>query len=862
MHDIRHNIAGTERTTARSLDQSRTGLPLLWVLLTLGLLALALAWSGGHALADEGRSTIPAPPSRVTDGLVALYTFQEGGGAIVRDVSGVGDPLDLFVYDGTAVSWAEDHLSVNSPTLIASAFPARKITDEVKRTNEITLEAWIKPESAYRYGPARIVTISSDHNNRNITLGQEKKNWTTVYDVRLRTTTTNNNGTPSTMSPVGTLTTSLTHVVYTRQQDGTATLYINGAPVEVKNIPGRLVNWDDNYRLALADELNGKRSWLGEYHLVAFYGKALSPGEVGQNYRVGLGQDEPGAEPTPEPQPGDRVTEGLQALYTFEEGKGSVIQDVSGVGAPLDLFAFDGTAVRWEGGALHVDRPTLISSAFPAGKIKDAVGKSNELTVEAWITPDEINQQGPARIVTISLNPHQRNFTLGHEKYAKYDARLRTTVTSQNGVPSVSTANGLVTTELTHLVYTRNSSTNLATLYVDGVPKAVRTVEGRLTNWADGYRLALANEQTNNRPWLGAYHLVAIYDRALSPSEVNTNYTAGPRDGETVNLPTQPGPVQGSPEIEGDVVINLGPTNQQGAIHSTSPLLSLAMNATTTQGSITKYRASGDLNNLGAWQTFTQKADLTLSAGNGPRMVYVQYQDSKGNVSSVYSDTIIVDSSAGIDFGVSINNGDIWTSSPTVMLTLPAEPRTAEMQVSNDGGFIGVPWEPYTLYKNWETISYGTELIQPVVYVRFRSVDGQTSPVYQDDIILDIQPPVATMTGAGVDPQARLAHASDDGTVPVRVSWTSSDNLSGVRWHDVQVRIGDGEWLAWLEQYEGFEAIFEGLPGVTYSFRARAEDQAGNWSDYPSDAHALVIAIPEEGSSAPSNTLFLPAVTR
>ena len=46
---------------------------------------------------------------------------------------------------------------------------------------------------------------------------------------------------------------------------------------------------------------------------------------------------------------------------------------------------------------------------------------------------------------------------------------------------------------------------------------------------ADGDEvLALANELTEDRPWLGEFYLVAIYDRALSQDEVSRNFNARP----------------------------------------------------------------------------------------------------------------------------------------------------------------------------------------------------------------------------------------------------------------------------------------------------------------------------------------------
>lgn len=76
------------------------------------------------------------------------------------------------------------------------------------------------------------------------------------------------------------------------------------------------------------------------------------------------------------------------------------------------------------------------------------------------------------------------------------------------------------------MVYTRDSS-GQARLYIDGAEVASTTVGGDLTKWDLTAPLALANEPTGDRPWLGTLHLTAIYQRALTPSEVEQNYQAG-----------------------------------------------------------------------------------------------------------------------------------------------------------------------------------------------------------------------------------------------------------------------------------------------------------------------------------------------
>ncbi|MCP4717283.1 MAG: hypothetical protein GY868_19345, partial [Deltaproteobacteria bacterium] len=217
-----------------------------------------------------------------------------------------------------------------------------------------------------------------------------------------------------------------------------------------------------------------------------------------------------------------RVTDGLQVLYTFEEGSGTTVNDVSGVGTSLDLTLENAAAVTWIAGGLVINTPTIIASSGPAAKIINTATVTNEITIEAWLRPANTDQDGPARIVTLSLNTRYRDFTLGQDMDL-YDIRLRTTTTTANGKPAVDTAAGSLTTDLTHVIYTRDASGN-ARIYINGAQQVSGSVTGDFSTWDDTYRLALGNELTEDRPWLGTFHLAAIYDRALDPDEVVQNF--------------------------------------------------------------------------------------------------------------------------------------------------------------------------------------------------------------------------------------------------------------------------------------------------------------------------------------------------
>jgi hypothetical protein len=263
----------------------RTSGSLIYVLL---LTTIACLFSVGSVISGAATLTVNGEGTRVTDGQQVLYTFEEGGGTMVNDVSGVGSPLDLSVGNEAAVSWVPGGLVVNASTVIASAGAATKVIDTCRATDELTIEAWIKPANATQDGPARIVTLSAGLYERNFTLGQGL--WgsqpSDLYDVRLRTTETDNSGMPSLTTPAGSLTTELSHVVYTRDSSGVARIYIDGVE-RVSGTVGGDFNWDESYPLALANELTGDRPWLGEFHLVAIYNRALSQAEVTQNFLAG-----------------------------------------------------------------------------------------------------------------------------------------------------------------------------------------------------------------------------------------------------------------------------------------------------------------------------------------------------------------------------------------------------------------------------------------------------------------------------------------------------------------------------------------------------------------------------------------------
>ncbi len=171
----------------------------------------------------------------------------------------------------------------------------------------------------------------------------------------------------------------------------------------------------------------------------------------------------------------------------------------------------------------HMDHSWALVLARGAYKVEgagqrllEACKASGQLTIETVLVPDNITQTGPARIVTLSANPGERNFTLGQD--ADHLAlRLRTPATGPNGANPQVPFGKLVAGRPAHVVITYMPGRLAA--FLNGA-KVLDTdaVQGDFSNWTP-YELLLGDEATGDRDWAGTLSHVALYARAL-PDDV------------------------------------------------------------------------------------------------------------------------------------------------------------------------------------------------------------------------------------------------------------------------------------------------------------------------------------------------------
>ena len=225
-------------------------------------------------------------------------------------------------------------------------------------------------------------------------------------------------------------------------------------------------NWDPSFHFQLGNEATLTRPWLGKIYLVAVYDTVLSERDILQNFKAG-----PDGSQTHR-----RIGEGLIALYTFQEGKGELIYDQSGVGPPMDLRIQNPEHIRWlEPNGIEIVDNTIISSDGPFKKIYDSVGYVNSnLTMEVWVDPSNTQQQGPARIISYSKEPTLVNFILGQEKQ-NVVFRLRTPLAGPSGTqPEIYTKDKPLQSTLQHIAVTFRPG--YETIYYNGTEHLMQRV--------------------------------------------------------------------------------------------------------------------------------------------------------------------------------------------------------------------------------------------------------------------------------------------------------------------------------------------------------------------------------------------------
>ena len=187
-----------------------------------------------------------------------------------------------------------------------------------------------------------------------------------------------------------------------------------------------------------------------------------------------------------------------------------------------------------------------------------------------------------------------------------------------------------------------------------------------------------------------------------------------------------------------------------------------------------RYRNAGQA--WTSWETCIPTRAWTLTTGDGTKIVEYEVRDNALN-SVVVSDSIILDTQAPTDLSIIINNGDEYTSSVNVDLTLSAT--DADQCRYRNEGEVWIAYEPYTTFRLW-TLTAGEGL--KTVYYQCVDLANNPSAVVNDTIILRIVEPLTVLITA--DPTSGYAPLTVDftstvsgGVLPYTYDWDFGDGI-------------------------------------------------------------------------------------
>ena len=193
-----------------------------------------------------------------------------------------------------------------------------------------------------------------------------------------------------------------------------------------------------------------------------------------------------------------------------------------------------------------------------------------------------------------------------------------------------------------------------------------------------------------------------------------------------------------------DTVAPTGSVNiNSGGLYIASPTVTLNLSAADSRSGVSTMSFSTDGTNWTTPVAYATSKIFTFPGGDGTKTVSVKYYDKAGNVSAIYSKSILLDTIQPLG-SMSINSGAAYASSTSVTLNLSGADfgsGIATMSFSTNGTI----WTAPVAYAISKTIALPSGDGTKTVYVKYYDKAGNASQPFSSSIILDMLPPVGTV---------------------------------------------------------------------------------------------------------------------
>ena len=227
-----------------------------------------------------------------------------------------------------------------------------------------------------------------------------------------------------------------------------------------------------------------------------------------------------------------RVTAGLIGIWEFDDMGGSnmlTITEGTSLTPEVTPAIQPGGNVQWLPTSLKVTSPTKIFSTPGRLRLVDNAVAMGGVTLEAWVSAENATQTGtngqPTRVVSIApSNGNNHHISINQDSTSWLGQAKTLNANDPHGLPALVAP--VEVGQSTHLVVTVDATSRK--FYAHGLLVQEDALGGVL-NWdPNGRTLSLAGEPNGLNAWSGTFHLVAMYDRALTADDVLRNKNAGP----------------------------------------------------------------------------------------------------------------------------------------------------------------------------------------------------------------------------------------------------------------------------------------------------------------------------------------------
>jgi hypothetical protein len=234
--------------------------------------------------------TVASGNDRYDADIIARWLFKEGTGTTAFDTSGVDPAINLTLSGNTSWDSAWGLIfGTGGAKAQGTTATSSKIYNAISSGGTYSLELWAAPANVTQT-MAFIGGYSGGTTLRNFTLAQDAMQ----YQAYGRSTASDSNGAPPLTTAAANMNAqaALQHIVLTYSPTTGRQLYINGNFTgDVDTVKGgTLGNWDNTFAFLLGNETTNDRPWQGEIRFAAVHTKALSVGQIQQNYAAGVGQ--------------------------------------------------------------------------------------------------------------------------------------------------------------------------------------------------------------------------------------------------------------------------------------------------------------------------------------------------------------------------------------------------------------------------------------------------------------------------------------------------------------------------------------------------------------------------------------------